>query len=67
MRGLAIEGGAYQKQQLKGNLLQGLVFNAWVAIWNSGISRAYTADFEVYGDKARNPEDAEVDIFIATR
>lgn len=67
MRGLAIEGGAYEKQQLKGNLLQGLVFNAWVAIWNSGVSRAYTADFEVYSAKNRNPEDAEVDIFIATR
>lgn len=67
MRGLSIEGGAYEKHHLKGNLLQGLVYNAWVDIWSSGISRAYTADFEVYGAAAQNPEDAEVDIFIATR
>lgn len=67
MRGLAIEGGAYEKHPLKGNLLQGLVYNAWVDIWSSGISRAYTADFEVYGAAAQNPEDAAVDIFIATR
>jgi predicted transcriptional regulator YdeE len=67
MRGLAIEGGPYEKHSLKGNLLQGLVYNGWVDIWSSGISRAYTVDFEAYGAAAQNPEDAEVDIFIATR
>lgn len=67
MRGLTIAGGPYERHHLKGNLLQGLVYNAWVAIWNKEIPRAYTADFEVYGAGAQNPEDATVDIFIATR
>lgn len=65
MRGVTIAGGTYQKYALKGNMQEGLVFNAWLDIWKSGISRAYTTDFEVYGAKAQNPEVAEVDIFIA--
>ncbi len=31
------------------------------------MDRAFTADFEVYGEKAQNPSDAEVDIFIAVK
>lgn len=45
--------------------MQGIVFEAWLEIWNLDIPRAYTADFEVYGEKTQNPADAEVDIFIA--
>lgn len=67
MVGKIIEEGAYIKYTAKGNILQGMVFNEWVKIWNSDIDRKYTADFEVYGEKAKNPEDAEVDIFIAVK
>lgn len=67
MQGLAIMGGPYERHILKGNMNEGLVFNAWLEIWKSGVSRAYTADFEVYGKKAQNPEAAEVDIYIALR
>jgi predicted transcriptional regulator YdeE len=31
------------------------------------LDRSYTADFEIYGEKAQNPENAEVDIFIAVK
>ncbi|MCZ4244837.1 GyrI-like domain-containing protein [Pedobacter punctiformis] len=62
-----IEQAAYAKYAVKGNILQGLVFDAWVKIWNADIQRAFTADFEVYGEKAQNPEQAEVDIFIAVK
>ena len=50
-----------------GNIHEGIVFNEWVKIWNSDLPRAFTADFEVYGEKAQNPENAEVDIFIAVK
>jgi predicted transcriptional regulator YdeE len=60
-------GGDYIKYSVKGNLMQGVVFNEWTKIWNSGIKRLYTADFEVYSEKAQNPANAEVDIFIATK
>ncbi|WP_316823250.1 GyrI-like domain-containing protein [Pedobacter gandavensis] len=65
MQGIAITGGPYQKHTLKGNMNEGLVYNAWLDIWKSDVSRAYTADFEVYGEKAQNREAAEVHIFIA--
>ena len=36
-------------------------------IWNSDLDRSFTSDFEIYGEKAQNPETAEVDIFIAIK
>ncbi len=65
MVGKTFEGGNYQKHTAKGNIMEGMVFGEWLKIWNSDIPRAYSADFEVYGEKAQNPTDAEVDIFIA--
>jgi predicted transcriptional regulator YdeE len=59
-----IEGGLYSKSTAKGNIMQGIVFGEWTNIWNSDLERAYTSDFEVYGEKAQNPENAEVDIFV---
>lgn len=67
LRGLMIEEGTYLKHTAKGILADGIVFNAWTEIWNSKITRAYTADFEVYGERAQNQNDAEVDIFLAVR
>jgi predicted transcriptional regulator YdeE len=61
------DGGNYTKYTAKGNLMQGVVFNEWIKIWDRDIARAYTADFEVYGKKAQNPANAEVDIFIAIK
>jgi len=67
MTGKTIEESTYIKYTAKGNILQGLVFNEWKKIWSSDLQRTYTADFEIYGEKAKNPENAEVDIFIAIK
>lgn len=61
------EGGEYRKFISKGDLTKGAVYQDWVKIWNTDLDRAYTADFEVYGEKAQNPTDAEVDIFVAVK
>ncbi|MFN8770284.1 MAG: GyrI-like domain-containing protein [Neisseriaceae bacterium] len=63
--GRNFNGGDYNKYTAKGNLNNGIVYNEWKQIWNSGIARSYTADFEVYSEKAYDPINAEVDIFIA--
>ncbi len=55
----------YQKFVSKGDLTKGAVYQEWSKIWEMDLDRTYTADFEVYGEKAQNPTDAEVDIFIA--
>jgi predicted transcriptional regulator YdeE len=65
MVGKVIISGKYIKQVAKGNILEGMVFNEWLKIWNSDLARTYTADFEVYGAKSANPMEAEVDIFLA--
>ena len=67
MVGKTFEEAIYFKHIATGNILQGMVFNEWTKIWNSNLQRTFTADFEVYGEKAQNPESAEVDIFIAVK
>jgi predicted transcriptional regulator YdeE len=67
MVGKTIESADYEELIAKGNLLDGIVYNKWLEIWNSDLNRSFTADFEVYGSKTQNPENAEVDIYIALR
>jgi predicted transcriptional regulator YdeE len=38
---------------------------AWAHIWNSGIQRTYTGDFELYDERFDGSENAEVDIYTA--
>lgn len=41
------------------------VVKAWRKIWQSNLQRSYTFDFEIYDERAQNPQDAIVDIYIA--
>lgn len=65
MVGKVIPGGDFVKFIAKGDVMQGSVFFEWKKIWDSKIPRKYTADFEVYGEKAQDLKNSEVDIFIA--
>ncbi len=67
MKGIRIEGGTYAQLSARGDMQQGFVGSKWYEIWNSDLNRAYTADYEVYGEKAHNPADAEVDFLIAIK
>ena len=67
MTGKTLEEANYTKHIVKGDILQGMVFDEWIKIWNSNLARTFTTDFEVYGEKAQDPENAEVDIFIAVK
>lgn len=59
--------GSYNKYLAQGNLMEGVVFAKWQEIWGMDFRRAYTADFEVYGVKAQNLTNAEVEIFIGLK
>ena len=59
-----IQAGNYTQYNPKGNLNDGIVVKQWQQIWESDLKRNYQTDFEIYGEKAANPADAEVDIFI---
>ncbi|CAL2101142.1 AraC family transcriptional regulator [Tenacibaculum sp. 190130A14a] len=65
MVGTKIEASNYEKYIAKGDLTKDAVVNEWMKIWNSDSKRTYTADFEVYGEKAQDPKNGEAEIFIA--
>jgi predicted transcriptional regulator YdeE len=67
MVGYSFDGGDYIRFTTKGDISKDLVINEWIKIWNMELGRVFTADFEVYGEKAQNPSDAEVDILIAVK
>lgn len=65
MVGKKIETSDYEQFSAKGDLTQNAVIDKWMEIWNMDLDRTYTSDFEVYGEKAQDPTNGEVDIFIA--
>ncbi|HLP54613.1 MAG TPA: GyrI-like domain-containing protein [Fluviicola sp.] len=67
MTGKTIDAGSYVRFTAHGNATEGAVYNEWVNIWDSGLDRAYTADFEVYGPESWDPVNGKVPIFIAVK
>ena len=64
MVGRSFDGGTYTKFISKGDLTQGAVFNTWKEINAQKLNRVFAADFELYGEKAQNPTDAEVEVYV---
>ncbi len=60
-----VKSGKYTKFVAKGDLNQGVVYKEWGKIWNIDSERVYDTDFEIYGDRAKDPNNAEVEIFVA--
>ncbi|GAA0879996.1 GyrI-like domain-containing protein [Algoriphagus jejuensis] len=67
MIGKSFDGGNYVQLSAKGNLMKSLIVNKWTEIWGMDLDRAFTVDFEVFGAKAQNPTDAEIDFLIAVK
>lgn len=61
---LTIPAGKYQKIKARGEM-PGCIATAWKEIWSLDISRAYTFDFEVYDERSKNWNHAEVDIMLS--
>ncbi|MCL6220882.1 GyrI-like domain-containing protein [Zunongwangia pacifica] len=64
MIGKSFDGGTYVKMTAKGDLMQDFIVNQWAKIFEMNVDRTFVADFEVYGEKAQNPSDAEVDFYV---
>ncbi len=65
MRLKKVNGGTFSKFVAKGNLSEGVIYQEWLKIWGVKADRVYDTDFEVWGENAKNPNDAEVDIYVA--
>lgn len=62
-----IPNNTYAKFIAKGGLTKNAVYDKWLTIWEADIDRTYTTDIEVYGEKAIDPTNGEVEIYIAVR
>ncbi|WP_108867919.1 GyrI-like domain-containing protein [Aquimarina aquimarini] len=65
MKSVEVEKSTYTRFTAKGDINKGVIYDKWVSIWDTDLDRTYTTDFELYGEEAQNPSDAEVDIFVA--
>lgn len=65
--GLTIETANYEKYTAKGKMFDDIVYNKWTEIWQSDLDRTYIADFEIYGERSVDMDNAEVDIFISVK
>lgn len=64
---LIIPAGAYVKFTSNPGKMPAICINMWQDIWKmkaADLGRAYIADFEVYDERAQNPQHAVVDIYI---
>ena len=64
MNRLEIAGSRYQLFKSYGKMPD-CIGKTWEEIWKSDIPRAYLTDFEVYGEKSQDLNNAEIDIFIS--
>ena len=68
LSGLQIRKGNYRRFMAAGKIPEAVI-NTWTEIWKQEdiLNRAYIADFEVYGLKSQNPENAEVEIYLSVK
>ena len=64
MDGLTLSKGLYQKILSTGKMPD-CIINTWKEIWGSGIPRAYQTDFEVYDERSKDWNKAEVEVFVS--
>ncbi|MES2656685.1 MAG: effector binding domain-containing protein [Bacteroidota bacterium] len=64
MVGKTIETAQYAIHTIQGNIMEGIVYNEWLKIWDADLPRTFIADFEIYGEKAQDPANATIDIFV---
>jgi predicted transcriptional regulator YdeE len=66
MTSLTVSEDEYTKLVAKGKM-PGCVANTWKEIWQSSIERKYKYDFEIYGEKSKDWNNAEVEIFVSSK
>lgn len=67
-----VPGGRYAVFTSQKGPVQKVVVETWQRVWATpknalGGERTYKADFEIYDQRAQNPADAVVDLYVAVR
>ena len=63
---LTIPAGKFVKIETKGKMPD-CVTDAWKQVWVSNLPRTYQIDFEVYDERSKNWDDAQVDVYISVK
>lgn len=68
MIGREFQSQIFKKYIAKGELHEA-VGKTWAEIWNDDeiLNRTYIYDYELYTEKAQNPADAEIEIYIGVK
>jgi len=66
MIGIAVAPTTFRVYISKGKIPE-CVVNTWMGIWKEQPERKYTADFDVYGPKAQDIANAEVETYLSVK
>ena len=66
MDSLVIPAGNYSKVIAAGKMPD-CINNSWKEIWSSDIARTYQFDFEIYDERSKDWDNAEVDVYISVK
>ncbi|MEP6746105.1 MAG: GyrI-like domain-containing protein [Bacteroidota bacterium] len=64
LENLAVPAGTYEKIIVHGKMPD-CVINAWKEIWAADYTRTYQTDFEVYDERTKDWNNAEVDVYVS--
>ena len=67
-----VPAGRYAVFTSERGAVEKVVVEAWQKIWSGtkaelGGERAYSVDFEIYDERARDPKNAQVEIYVAVK
>lgn len=68
-----VSAGKYAVLTSERGAIPKIIIDAWQRIWSLedqaqlGGKRAYKTDFEVYDQRAQNPQDSQIDIFVGVK
>jgi predicted transcriptional regulator YdeE len=65
MAALTIPADGYIKLVAKGKMPD-CVANTWKHIWSLKLNRKYKYDFEIYGEKSKDWNNSEVEVFVSS-
>lgn len=66
MDSLLVPASVYSKMIAKGKMPD-CIADSWKVIWTSKIERAYSYDFEIYGERSKDWGNAEVEILVSIK
>ena len=64
LKSLEIDAGKYLKFLSEGEM-PACVMKTWTHIWQENYARAYKADFDIYGEEAKDPLNAKITTYLS--